>query len=255
MIVATHKIFDHNILPKGYVPILVGAFNKSINHTYLRDDLSDNISEKNANYCELTGLYWIWKNDKSSTWIGLSHYRRFFLKESKFNITSDYNSIASEEYIQDLLKKFDIILPKKRHYPFINNRQHFVQSHYEKDINTLEYVISQYYSDYHDDFKKVMSSNSLHLYNMFIMNRNCFDRYCQWLFDILFKVEGLSDISGYDSYQSRLYGFLSERLLNVWVLHHSLNKKELSVYEPDGKRYVEKGKKFLQDFIRSKKRA
>lgn len=56
-----------------------------------------------------------------------------------------------------------------------------------------------------------------------------FDEYCEWLFNILFEVENRTDISNYDSYNKRLYGFLSERLINIWVMQQNLKVKEYPV--------------------------
>ena len=63
IIVATHKQYS---MPEGeeFVPVLVGAAlpGRSGIAPYRRDDEGENISAKNANWCELTGLYWAWKN-------------------------------------------------------------------------------------------------------------------------------------------------------------------------------------------------
>ncbi|MCC8121248.1 MAG: DUF4422 domain-containing protein, partial [Oscillospiraceae bacterium] len=75
IIVAAHKVYR---MPEGdiYLPVQVGAYRKpSIG--YARDDSGDHISGKNPSYCELTGLYWLWKN-VSAEYYGLVHYRRLF---------------------------------------------------------------------------------------------------------------------------------------------------------------------------------
>ena len=75
ILVATHKKYW---MPKDdiYFPIHVGREGKA-DLGYIGDNTGDNISAKNANYCELTGLYWAWKNLKCD-YIGLCHYRRYF---------------------------------------------------------------------------------------------------------------------------------------------------------------------------------
>ncbi len=65
---------------------------------------------------------------------------------------------------------------------------------------------------------------------MFIANKNIIDEYCKWLFPILFDLESKMDISKYDSYNQRMFGFVSERLLNVWLYHNNLTIKEYPVY-------------------------
>ncbi|UNT93779.1 DUF4422 domain-containing protein [Allobaculum sp. Allo2] len=71
-----HKAFTPPADP-SFVPLQVG-FGEYLG--YLRDNTKDNIASKNKSWCELTGLYWIWKNDTESDWISISHYRRYFGK-------------------------------------------------------------------------------------------------------------------------------------------------------------------------------
>lgn len=72
-----------------------------------------------------------------------------------------------------------------------------------------------------DDIKSILS-------NIFIMKKELFEEYCEWLFTILFELEKIVDISRYDTYQSRLYGFISERLFNIWIL-----KKDIRLTKTD----------------------
>ena len=53
--------------------------------------------------------------------------------------------------------------------------------------------------------------------------------YCEWLFTILLKASKEIDVSDYDAYHKRVYGFLSEPLLKVYVEHHQLKVKEHGV--------------------------
>ena len=82
-------------------------------------------------------------------------------------------------------------------------------------------------------YDRVMSGNRLSLYNMMIANGQEFDAYCAWLFAVLEELEKSVDMTGYTPYQQRLYGFLSERLLNVWVAHRGLQVKYLKVFNTE----------------------
>lgn len=246
IIVATHKEFDTSILNEIYTPFRVGAINNDSDFGYCRDDFGDNISKKNPNYCELTALYSAYKNYAgSSSYLGLVHYRRFFVRNSVLSFFNFKTSILTDIDIETLLDSYDVILPRKRRYPFVTAKRHYQKNHNSNDLKLMESVLSDKYPEYIESYNSVMNRSSLHLYNMFIMNTNNAVAYCNWLFDILFELERKVDISDYDAYQSRIFGFLSERLLNVWVHHNSLKVKSLDVYEPDGRRYFEKAKKFI----------
>lgn len=76
MFVITHKSIEKKIELDDFYYLGVGN-NK--NNAEFKDSSMDNISENNPHYCELTGLYWMWKNTNYEE-IGLCHYRRFFVK-------------------------------------------------------------------------------------------------------------------------------------------------------------------------------
>ena len=108
--IATHKAFDVPDI-KDYMPLQVGAYNKET-LGFLQDNIGENISCKNQNYCELTGLYWIWKN-VDDAYKGLVHYRRYF---GKSNLSCNINDIYSYDEMVSFLKNADIILPYVEHF-------------------------------------------------------------------------------------------------------------------------------------------
>lgn len=232
--VITHKQFQSKSDP-FYKVLLVGAYKGHIFGDCF-DDIGDQISEKNPTFCELTGCYWIMKNVKDE-YVGLTHYRRYF--SSTFGI----NRILTEEEIMKKLAKHDIILPFKQTLPVSLNEHYCQSSGKSKDLELLRNIIEQDHNAYLQDYDSVMNDNQAYFFNMMICRREVFNQYHEWLFDILFKLEKLVDTSDYDDYQKRIYGFLSERLLNVWVLHHHLNVFEVGVINTEERWSV--GKKLL----------
>lgn len=218
MLVATHKKYS---FPSDdvYMPLHVGKEGKE-DLGYEGDNTGENISNKNTMYCELTGMYWAYKNI-SCNYIGLVHYRRYFLNENG----KDYEDILTRKDIEKLMLKYDIVLPQKTKTLQKNVREAYAHMHFGKDLDNLEDILKKKYPNYCDAFDKVMQSNEISLCNMFIMSKKNFDDYCYWLFDILFELEKITDITGYSNYQKRIYGFLAERLFNVWIEYHKSLKK------------------------------
>lgn len=222
--VVTHKKYSIPIM-EGYIPIQVGAaLHEEIG--YLKDSTGEQISEKNPNYCELTALYYIWKN-RTDDIVGLVHYRRFFCTKKTLHPQSHILSFAEAK---QLLESYDLILPYKMYRQGRTLREDYKKYHNIQDYDMCRYVIEMLCPDYLSDFDAVSEQKTLYQYNMFICKKSLMDDYCQWLFDILFALEQKIDISNYDVYNQRIYGFLSERLLNVWVVHHALKIKKLEVY-------------------------
>lgn len=219
--VATHKKWN---FPKDkiYVPIRVGAALNSDDFGYIRDDEGENISNKNKSFCELTATYWILKNSNADI-VGLTHYRRYFYKKFK---TSNLKNVLDEKDILTILNKYDIIVPNKTYIIKHNVEQSWKSTHIYKDYIECRKIVSQLYPDYLEAFDKVSNSKILYTCNMFISDKKIFDEYYNWLFDILFELEKIVDLSNYDDYNKRLYGFMSERLFNVWLCKH----KDLKIY-------------------------
>ncbi len=216
--VAAHKPFRHaDALPRGYVPLQVGAEGKAA-LGFVRDNTGAHISEKNSSYCELTGLYWIWKN-VSADIVGLCHYRRYL---SHRPLDRKLRAILTENEIENILKTHDIILPHPVHLGRKNVRAHYCANHYEKDLETTREAVAALYPEYVASFDAVMASHKTYQCNMLIAKKELVDAYCQWLFDVLAYVETRTDISAYDAVQRRIYGYLGERLLPVWVHHQNL---------------------------------
>ena len=89
-----------------------------------------------------------------------------------------------------------------------------------------EEVISEQCPEYLDSYKKVVNGKDLYYYNMFIAPKEIISGYCEWVFPILAEVEKRVDMTGYDEYQKRIYGFLTERLFDVWMDRQDLKVKE-----------------------------
>ena len=102
------------------------------------------------------------------------------------------------------------------------------------DFEILKKVISEKYPEYIKAFEDVLIfDNRNSVYNMFIMPISIFDGYCKWLFDILNEVEKQVNIETYDLYQKRIFGFMSERLLLVYLTHHKISYDNIAVIGPE----------------------
>jgi hypothetical protein len=250
ILVAYHKnylTFKSNYLK----PIQVGASNSELDLGFLKDNIGENISVKNNNYSELTAVYWAWKN-LNSDYIGISHYRRYFILNNistkiiklkrkvkyhieklislfrnrtgyNYNMTIKLTNKQVQQHINkfdlkidSLLDQYDLILPEKTVFLNLNIKQQYEINHVRDDLEILENIIKEKKSSYMKSYKKIFKDNKISTYNMFIMRKNIFDEYCSWLFEILFELEGKVEISK-NPYQARLFGFLSERLLNVYI--------------------------------------
>lgn len=247
IMVATHKKYT---MPKDsmYMPVHVGGIGKD-SLGYQKDDTGINISSKNANYCELTGLYWMWKNT-TSDYMGLVHYRRHF----SINKDKDkWNRIIDQETLKKLLKNTDIILPNKRDYFIESTYGQYAHAHHAIDLDTTREIIKEKYPRYIKSFDKCMKSTKGHKFNMFIMKREYADQYCKWLFDILFELENRLDISDYSANDARVFGFVSERLIDVWLDTNKLSYEELPVVFMEKQNWITKGGNFLKrKFISNK---
>lgn len=217
MYVVTHKKL--NYVPKGRTLIYVGEYNRVLDS--LNDSNGDNISSKNKNYSELTAIYWIWKNDRNSDYVCIEHYRRFFMGKLLRPI--------SQKKLMKILRKYDGVQMKKiKHKTSL--KENYRQHHIESDLDCVEKAIEKLYPEYLTVYDEIINQNYASMCNMIVLSKEDFNNYCEWLFNILFFVEKRINIETRDNYQSRVFGFLSERLQNVWITYNNLNMKELPIY-------------------------
>ena len=225
-----------------YLPVFVGKeIHPDVNKTFQGDNTGDNISVKNPNYNELTALYWGWKNLEVDG-MGLVHYRRYLsLKGGK-----SFDNILTMDESKKLLSKYDVILPKRRNYYIETNKSHYLHVHEKEPLEVMTKVIKQDYPEYVPAMEKVFNRTWAHMFNMFIMKKKVLNEYCTWLFDILSKVEDQIDIREYTTYEKRVYGFLSELILDIWLeTHPEYTTHEVKYVFMEKTNWVKKGGRFL----------
>ena len=226
-----------------YVPLHMGREGKA-DLGYAGDNTGENISLKNPNYCELTGLYWAWKN-VFADFIGLVHYRRYFTRRTSWTVEARKEQILTRQEWEDKLARCPVIVPNKRRYWIETNRSHYNHAHPREGLDRTERIVQERYPEYLPFFTRVMNRTWAHMFNMFVMRRDLYAGYCEWLFGILFELEKQLDISRYDAFQARVFGFISELLLDVWLEKNSVEYKEQNVSFMEKQNWLVKGGAFL----------
>ena len=245
IVVATHKEYP---MPQNsmYLPIHAGKELSSLTLPFIGDNTGDNISSKNPNFCELTTLYWAWKN-LDADYIGLAHYRRHFTlrKPGPFRKNKFPYVLCSTE-VEPLLKEHSVLLPKQRNYFIETNYSQFIHAHPAESLEQTKAVIEELFPPYLSAYQHVMQRTKAHRFNMMIMKKDILDDYCNWLFSILFELEQRLDISSYDAYNKRIFGFISERLLDVYLQANNISYKELDVMFMENEHWFKKILAFLK---------
>lgn len=201
-------------------------------------DLSPHIGHKNRTFCELTALHQIALRHANSPndVIGLEHYRRRFVNGPKWLcqvIRTTQKSFLTRPVSNFLRRRFelthaqaasllehcDIIVPRPARLKH-SVEAHYRQSHISDDWQKLRHVVTSRFPDYASAFEEFSSQKTIHHFNMFVARSGWGEQYCRWLFEILDQLEKEIDLSERDSFQIRVFGFLAERLLNVFLLRH-----------------------------------
>ncbi len=200
-----------------YTPLFVGRNGKE-NFGFASDDsFEGNISSKNKDYCELTGLYWMWKASEADI-IGLCHYRRYFKgKDGK---------LMEKGEILDYLSNNDIILPKKSDLIKGSYWETYQDHHLYEPLEITRDVINELSPEYLETFERMLAQSSFSNYNMFIARKEVIDPYCEWVFPILSEVENRIDVEEHQ----RVFGLISEAIFNVWIEYNQLRIKEVPIY-------------------------
>ncbi len=253
IIVAAHKAYDmpadHNI----YLPLHVGAEGKKaadgseLDLGFVKDNTGDHISEKNPAFCELTGLYWAWKNLECD-YLGLVHYRRHFTVKSRRyqKQHTPMECVMTGEELARFLPQYKIIVPQKRRYYIESLYSHYAHTHYAEHLDITREIIREKYPEYLDVFDLVMKQTWGYMFNMYVMEKSLSDSYCAWLFDILFELEKRAGEREYSAFQGRFYGRVSEILFNVWLKKQGVPVREIPCMHMEEINWWKKGTAFLR---------
>lgn len=219
VLVVAHKEFNDSILKDGYKVIRVGANNSGLKDSFLRDNDGDNISDLNPYYCELTGLYWAWKNfPESVEYIGLTHYRRYFCDYIDHN-TSISENIIRKDRIISILTNHDVILPHRSAKAKNMFKVSLKEPILEQDIymGLVDQILEEKYPQMLETWRELISGNSMIWKNMFITKRKIFEDYCEWIFDVLFEFDRRFENQKIEKLD-RVDGFLAEYLTATYFL-------------------------------------
>lgn len=201
-------------LPSWIIPIQAGRACTDLEISEVTDNKGDNISERNARYCELTAMYWIWKH-ADYKYIGLCHYRRHFVIDE-----TDVNYLLGSD--------IDVVLP----IPTVCNgsvKEYYYRNHVASHFEDMMRLLKDKYFEYYKTAKDVFNKEYYYACNMLIARRDVFDEYCNWLFNILFELEEICEPQT-DKYHGRYMGFLAERLTSLYFMH---NKDKLKIAHVD----------------------
>ena len=223
-----------------YQPLHVGKELSTLQLDMPADNTGDHISSKNDRYCELTALYWVWKN-VDADYVGLCHYRRYFIFEKErlfrnilkrdtkkkgaiqipLRIISDRNILPKRDVpinpmkrIKRMVARYDLILPEVASLGESLEQDYLINHNPEPWYRAIE-ITTHLYPQSRDIIDQVIHNNHFYAYNMFVMKQQLFHEYMSWLFPVVFELEKTCAIPE-DAYQKRCIGFISERLFNIY---------------------------------------
>lgn len=217
-------------LEPAYLNIQCGKDETGLDLAMQGDNTGDNISARNRYWSEITALYWAWKNMKPADYVGLCSYRRFFNYKSTPGIPVEIVSqrLASavgeidQASVLDILARYDVILPEPYSYAY-SIRRVCSMNYFDRDFELLESLIHEISPEYDRAYRSVAyESNKMIGHNMFIMPWKYFVSYCEWVFSILLRLEQTLDPSDYPIRQVRVFGYMHEILLGVFIERHQL---------------------------------
>ena len=171
------------------------------------------------------------------------HYRRYF-SNGKL-LKRKEARILSEAELQKQLDRCDILLPRPRNYWIETNYSQYAHAHHAIDLDTTREILRERYPVYIKAFDASMKRTVGHRFNMFVMSHEKLCAYCAWLFDVLFELEKRLDISSYSPYNARVFGFVAERLLDVWIETNGYRYRELPVVNMERQHWLRKGTSFV----------
>ena len=240
----------------------------------LYDDEGENISAQNSKYCELTAIYWAWKNYEkldNPDYVGLMHNRRHLLFNEKLPVPdkgmkwlepsvflfppvcAKYLPYISRESICSYFPNYDILTIKPHTFtPTKYDKVYAGSAMLTRFMNTacmekrffdvFINTVKQYRPDYVMELKEFLAGNKMYLCNIFVMRKDLFMEYCSFLFPLLAQIDFQIDSDDFCPAKKRWLGYLGEYLTTLFMLR--LKKRpQVKMRELNASFLMEKNKK------------
>lgn len=239
-IYVTHRIDKKSVTVNNplYYNIRCGAVFDNEDSLLPGDNTGDNISERRKSFCELTTQYWAWKNEKDFDYYGFGHYRRYLsfsdeqLEEDLWgNVIINYlnqkniNKLClHEKNMTDKIYQYDLLIGKgwdtrRANIKSVREQYNLAEDLDVKDLDLMIDILNSKYPEFSNAAKKYLEGTKLYSCNLFIMKKDLFNQYSEWLFDLMFEFEKQADISLYSEERYRTVGHLAERLAGIYYTY------------------------------------
>lgn len=213
--------FDTPILPELnndiFVPVKCGGYqNDKI--VYSDDSIDTNVSKYNKYINEMSMIYWLGKNQNiidNLEYIGTAHYRRIFdIDYSNISLNENQIYVNAEKQFASIYKSYCVY-------------------HKQSDLDLFISEFINVFPDLHDIFMSYLNQNILFKCNMFIMHKNNFIKYYNFIEKCinicLLKLLPNIDLTPRDNYQQRALGFILERMTSFWYYMNILTDKNVFI--------------------------
>lgn len=240
-----------------YIPVRCGAvYDEREGVTMLGDDTGDNISEKRDSYCELTVLYWAWKNIKAD-YYGLCHYRRYISFSDQKYTTEDNHSgfVVEQDLNEHVIKKYSLneknMVQKIRHFDVLTTYPEDIRYAWDgpfytmldlcrsrrkdfdfRGVEEMIRIIKENYPEYSDETDIYFSEHYAKFYNAFVIKKEIFNELCNFVFGVLEKLEPFLDCSEYSASKMRMPAYMAEDLVGIFFLHIK-GKRNIRIHMTD----------------------
>lgn len=230
-----HKPYTYNADSLWLRPCTVGAFRMDAPGVHC-DATGDSISSLNRSFCELTALYWAWKNLPDVAHLGLCHYRRYFylgaepqpgvrvpVADRNAAIVAMSGPEAGERAL-DILRWADAIVPMP-YYLGLPIASQYTREHDAAPWQAFIEILLEQQPHYRSRIGFLEQSNRYTFCNMVIARRELVDSYCAELFPVMFELQRRVPTPA-DPYQARFIGFIAERFLMFWLFANGIRTFE-----------------------------
>lgn len=192
-------------------PLQLGGRSSEKEISCLYDDVGESIADKNSIFAEMTGAYWIWKNISGTAYKGLCHYRRHF--------------IISENEIRVLKESgIDVVLTMPRYVPYGIGSMFLAETPVkEKVFEVMFQAVRECIPEDEELLEAYLKACFYYPNNMVIAKNDIYQAYCEWIFQILFRMLEIETQNGYGHGNDRHIAYAAELLTSFYFAKNKDN--------------------------------